>query len=124
MFELFWELHQQRRIGEAQSAAQNSETKARDVENEVERLRQSIEKLSLVNAAMWSLLQEKTGVKNEQLIDRMQQIDLMDGAADGRISQTRPAACPSCKRPMSRTHERCMYCGAYSAVGRNVFDVT
>jgi len=124
MFELFWELHQQRRIGEVEATARSSEGKARDVQNELERLRQSIEKLALVNAAMWSLLQEKTGLQNEALVERMQQIDLMDGVADGRISPTKPAACAACKRPMSRTHERCMYCGAYSASGRNAFEVT
>ena len=124
MFELFWELHQNRRIGEAQSEARNSETRARDLAHQVEVLRQAIEKLALVYAAMWSLLQEKAQLKDEDLANRMQQIDMMDGVADGRISPQKALTCAKCLRPLSRTHERCMYCGAFSPTGRNVFDVT
>jgi hypothetical protein len=123
MFELFWELHQQRRIGEAQADARNSETKARDLSQQVETLRQSIEKLALVNAAMWSLLQQRSGLKDEELLNRMQEIDLQDGVADGRIARQKAQQCAKCQRPMSRTHERCMYCGAYNPGSKNAFDV-
>lgn len=124
MFELFWELHQQRRIGEAQADARTSEMKARDVGHQVQVLQQSIEKLALVNAAMWSLLQEKGGLKDEDLANRMQEIDIQDGVADGRIGSGKPPPCAKCHRPMSRTHERCMYCGAYNPGSRSAFDVT
>ena len=123
MFELFWELNQQRRIGEIQADARNTEGKARDLSREVETMRQAIEKLALVNAAMWSLLQEKTGLKDEQLLNRMQEIDLQDGVADGRISRQKAMQCAKCQRPMSRTHERCMYCGAYNPGSKNAFDI-
>ena len=124
MFELFWELNQNRRIGEAQTEARNSESKARDLGHQVEVLKQAIEKLALVNAAMWSLLQEKAHLKDEDLANRMQQIDMMDGVADGRISPQKALACAKCLRPLSRTHERCMYCGAYNPGAKNAFDVT
>ncbi len=124
MFHLFWELNQQRRINEAASDARIGETKARDARHEIDLLRQSIEKLALVHAAMWTLLQEKVGLKDEELLNRMQELDLQDGVADGRLSSGRVAECAACHRPMSRTHERCMYCGAYSATGKSAFDVT
>lgn len=124
MFELFWELHQQRRIGEIQSDARNAEGKARDLGYQVNVLQQSIEKLALVNAAMWSLLQEKAHLKDEDLANRMQQIDMMDGVADGRISPQKAMLCAKCQRTLSRTHERCMYCGAYNPGAKNAFDVT
>jgi len=123
MFELFWELNQNRRIGEAQTEARNSESRARDLGQQVEILRQSIEKLALVNAAMWSLLQEKANLKDEDLTNRMQQIDLQDGVADGRISPPKAMICAKCLRTLSRTHERCMYCGAYNPGTKNAFDV-
>jgi hypothetical protein len=124
MFELFWELNQNRRIGEAQTEARNSEARARDLSREVELLKQSVEKLALVNAAMWSLLQEKAHLKDEDLVNRMQQIDMMDGVADGRISPPRAQICAKCQRTLSRTHERCMYCGAYNPGTKNAFDIT
>lgn len=123
MFELFWEMNQQKRIGEAQADARSSEARARDLGHDVELLRQSIEKLALVNAAMWSLLQEKAHLKDDDLANRMQQIDMMDGVADGRITPQKAMICGKCQRPLSRTHERCMYCGAYNPGARNTFDV-
>jgi len=124
MFELFWELNQQRRIGEAQADARNSEMRAQDVQRDVEMLQQSVEKLALVNAAMWSLMQDKMGLKDEQLLNRMQEIDMQDGVADGRISRQKALTCAKCQRPMSRTHDSFMYCGAYNPGSRSAFDVT
>lgn len=124
MFDLFWELNQQERIGEAQADGQKSQLKALALEHRIERLQQSIEKLALVNAAMWSLLQDRTGLKDDELLNRMQQIDMQDGVADGRISPQGVQTCAKCQRPMSRKHERCMYCGADHPGGRNPFVVT
>jgi hypothetical protein len=124
MFQLFWELNQQRRINETQAEQRISDSKTRDTRHELDQLRQSIEKLALVNMAMWTLLQEKTNLKDEDLLNRMQELDLADGVADGRMSGQKSTGCAACGRPMSRTHDRCMYCGAETAGGRSAFEVT
>ena len=61
--------------------------------------------------AMWSIISEKTGVTEEQLIERVKQIDLMDGAADGKLKR-QIAKCSACGRVMSPRHTKCLYCGA------------
>lgn len=79
-----------------------------------------LEKLTLVCMAMWSLLQDKTGVTEEQLLERVKTLDLMDGVLDGKAT-TSVATCPKCKRTMSPRHRRCLYCG-YSKLVKSAFD--
>ena len=79
--------------------------------NEVRRLEDRLDRLVLVNMAMWSLLQEKTGLTEQDLMDRVQQVDLADGQLDGKARKP-PARCPDCERMMSPRHKRCLYCGA------------
>ena len=54
------------------------------------------------------------------LADRMQQIDLRDGVADGRITHT-VAECPSCHRKTTRRRAECMYCGQPLEVDEETF---
>lgn len=73
-----------------------------------------MDRLVLVCMAMWSLLKEKTGVTEEELLKRVQEIDLSDGRLDGKVRHS-PATCKSCARPMSPRHLKCIYCGAARA---------
>jgi len=108
---LFWELHQSRQIGQAQSTAERAASKSDKVKWDVLGLQRRLEKLTLVNMAMWSLLQERTGLTEDDLIERVRQIDLSDGRADGKVRKE-VARCGQCGRVMSRRHQDCMYCGA------------
>ena len=54
----------------------------------------------------------KIGALSEEvLLERIRQIDLMDGQLDGKVS-TKVKRCTRCNRVMSRRHGRCLYCGA------------
>jgi hypothetical protein len=98
--------------GLAEAEAQRARGKAEHVEDRLDRL-------VLVNMALWSLIQEKTGLSEQDLMDRVQQVDLADGQLDGKARKPL-AKCPDCDRVMSPRHKRCLYCGAdrldYSAV--------
>lgn len=69
-----------------------------------------VDKIVLVTMAMWSLLQEKTGVTEDDLIARVQEIDLKDGVEDGKVSK-QLANCEACGRAMNSRHTKCLYCG-------------
>lgn len=75
-----------------------------------ERLEDRLDRLILVNMALWSLIREKTGLTEEDLLARVQQIDLADGQRDGKATRP-PVRCPECDRVMSPRHKRCLYCG-------------
>lgn len=74
-------------------------------------LEQRVDQLSLVCMAMWSLLRDQTNLTEEQLAERVRQIDLLDGNEDGKFVKE-IAKCDKCGRVMSPRHPRCMYCGA------------
>lgn len=87
--------------------ARQDATQARETAVELER---RLEKLALLTRAMWTLVQERTGVTEDDLARRATEIDLLDGRADGRAS-VRASMCTRCNRTVAARHPRCIYCG-------------
>jgi hypothetical protein len=59
---------------------------------------------------MWSIMCEKLGVTDDDLLNRINDIDLSDGKLDGKIRK-KPVACPKCNRTIPSRLPNCMYCG-------------
>ncbi len=78
-------------------------------------LEDRLDRLSLICMAMWTLVQAETNLTEEDLLQRVREIDLMDGVADGRITR-QVTRCGRCDRPMSSRHTRCIYCGSEQLV--------
>ncbi|MDP7637385.1 MAG: hypothetical protein QF577_07540, partial [Phycisphaerae bacterium] len=68
--------------------------------------------LTLICMALWSLLRERTDLAEDDLMERVKQIDLSDGRSDGKVRRKPIVRCPRCNRVMSQKHSRCLYCGA------------
>ncbi len=79
-----------------------------------------LDQLTLVCAAMWQLIREKTNLTEQDLAERMAIIDAKDGVADGKMTRT-VNKCPKCNRTMSPKHKRCLYCGHQLPI-QTVFD--
>lgn len=108
---LFWELHQHYKIHEAQREADRAYYKARNAGEAVAELRARCDKALLVCEALWTFLRDELNVTEEKLLERIREIDLEDGAADGKVRRP-PEPCRQCGRTVSRRHPRCLYCGA------------
>ena len=96
---------------EAGRAIGRTEALPAGVACELEMLAERLDKLILINMAMWSLIQEKTGLTEEDLAGRMQEIDLKDGVADAKITRT-VKQCGNCGRTISKRHNKCLFCGS------------
>jgi ribosomal protein L32 len=107
---MFWELYQQSQIHGAKSDAARASGKASRVEDEVRRLGDRIDSLALICQAMWELIRERTTLSDQDIERRMEEIDLRDGKADGKMTSL-PQNCSNCGRIVARRHSRCMYCG-------------
>lgn len=88
----------------AQSAARSgaSNEDIFDVEDRIDRL-------TLIVAAMWSLLQDQ-GLTEQQLQERIQALDLADGVADGKMSP-QPTMCRECGSKVAAGLAACQFCG-------------
>jgi len=94
-----------------QMASASATRKASEAVLEVKYLCDRIDRLTLVCMAMWVLMQERSGLSEEDLMEKIKMIDLMDGKADGKFTK-QIKKCPKCGRVMSPKHSRCLYCGA------------
>src|SRR5919107_1169435 len=108
MLDLLFDLYQQGRINDVAQTAQESSRKATDFQSRVRELEDSVARLALINAAMWSLLKDRTGLTDAALVARIRDIDLRDGVEDGKITPN-VQNCQKCGRTMAPRHKRCMY---------------
>ena len=85
--------------------ARATRTKA-SVEHQADRLERAL----LTMEAVWTLLRDKTELTDEDLLERIVEIDFTDGILDGKAR--RPAMeCSSCGKRIPRRFPRCMFCG-------------
>ena len=79
--------------------------------SDISQLQMQVERLLMVTEALWTILKEKHGLEDQELLRQMVQIDLRDGRMDGRVAATPPEPCPKCQRIVAKQSVRCMYCG-------------
>ena len=108
---MFWGIHSHREAREANETAGQAERTARDARTQIQDLRTAVDRLLLVNRAMWEILAEATDLTDADLVQKVNEIDLRDGRLDGKLT-TRVRECPSCRRTMYKGHRQCLYCGA------------
>jgi hypothetical protein len=83
--------------------------------NRIEDLNERIDAMALIIRGMWSLLEE-SGYTADQLLDKMEEIDLADGTADGQVTP-RPIDCRSCGSKVAPGLDKCQFCGTPVAGG-------
>jgi hypothetical protein len=92
-------------------AANAARVAARDAKAETENLRGDVERLLLITEALWRIARERWDCTDEELVKRMQEIDLEDGKLDGRKGSSPARDCPHCQRKLIKHQPRCFYCG-------------
>jgi hypothetical protein len=78
--------------------------------NRIEDLNERIDQLAMIIRGMWALLEEG-GVTTEQLMTKLEELDMLDGVADGKVTRG-PVDCPSCDSKVAAGLTKCQYCGA------------
>lgn len=105
-----WDLHQHGQIKEVQRETGRANDKARDAERKTESFQRQLDHLTLLCQSMWELLQEHSGLSEQQLRVKIADIDTRDGKADGKIgAQVFP--CPVCSANCNSASQRCTMCG-------------
>ena len=106
---MLWEMYQQRRISQANTKAIRADSRASQLEGELEMMNDRIAVL-LACQSLWELLQENTGISAAEFDQKMEEIDLRDGVKDGKMTAVTDS-CTKCGRKTSRRRKNCIYCG-------------
>lgn len=95
----------------SKNSVEGSQTKIRSYQNEahVDTLSEKIDQLYIMNLAALELLNE-LGISQKQIMEKIEEIDLRDGKADGKLAQ--PTECSDCGHRISKRRTNCFYCGA------------
>jgi rubrerythrin len=93
-----------------EDATWRAQDKASQVEHQMRTLAARFERLVLVTQTLWELLREQTDLTQQQMYDKMQEIDLRDGVADGKIGK-KVFECTNCGHTVAGTYSTCIYCG-------------
>lgn len=84
---------------------------ATDARTQNEFIQCDVEKLFMLTEALWTILKEKHGYTDQELVRRVEEIDLRDGKLDGKVAKVKPD-CPKCGRKLMGKRPVCLYCGA------------
>ena len=87
--------------------------KSEGTRSEIQILRAAIDKLILVNRALWEIISESQGLSEEYLLNKVNEIDMRDGVLDGKIREP-VRKCASCGRVLQQGYVKCVYCGTKS----------
>ena len=115
---IFWSYNLSQRVSDAGVRAEQSAMTAEEARTRVVDLEARVNKLTLVNHALFELIAGRIGITETELIDKVNEIDLRDGRMDGRPSAEPPLVCEQCGRSYSRRHNHCFYCGHVNPVVR------
>lgn len=77
--------------------------------NRIEDLNERIDRLAMILRGMWALLEEQ-GMTAEQLITKLEELDLADGVDDDQVT-LRVLTCPSCDSKVAVGLSNCQFCG-------------
>lgn len=110
MLDFFWNLRQQQQISQTEIASSSAKREIQDHHGRLRDIEQQLARVTLVSQALWELLRDRTGLTEDELVDKITEVDLRDGAKDNRLT-TQVVACPKCQRNITTKHLRCIYCG-------------
>lgn len=106
-----WDIFQEIRLNNQSARQDDSDSSLRRTSLDLDDLARQVRKMALVNQALYELLKERTGISDEDLRRKISEIDLRDGAADGKLDAS-PLRCPKCQSAVTVGALSCQTCGA------------
>lgn len=78
--------------------------------SDLEVLQDRFDRLKLVTMALWTFLRDEKNITEEQLMERVKEIDSFDGSSDGKL-KLGIRKCGKCGKTLNPKFEKCLYCG-------------
>jgi hypothetical protein len=94
----------------ASKTAERAKSKATVLQRHVSVLEANLAKAMLISETLWEFIKENHGLTDEQLREKVYEVDMRDGTLDGK-NQRKAVECPNCRHMVSPRHPACVYCG-------------
>ena len=107
---IFWDIHHRSQMDRISSKSDRTDPKADRMERELRTMRQELDRVTLACQGLWELVREHSDITEAMLADRIAEIDLRDGMADGKMSP-QVITCPACGRKTNSKRGICYMCG-------------
>ncbi|WP_310448449.1 hypothetical protein [Thiobacillus sp.] len=114
MSDILWEFYQHGKVIKASADASEALSKTIESKADIGSLERKIDRLALLNQAIWSLIKEQTSLTEVDLMERIKGLDMLDGQLNGKVSDTKK--CNRCGTVLTASAYSCYSCGAESAV--------
>jgi hypothetical protein len=76
----------------------------------VEGMERQLERLTVTCSSMWSLLQKKSNLSENDLLEKIQELDIQEGRSNEKVNRG-VVICENCSRQISSKYPQCLYCG-------------
>jgi len=96
---------------QATSDASRAARKAENVKLQVRLLEANLAKVLMINEALWEFIKQHHRLSEDDLREKIYQIDMRDGTLDGKHQRSTVTECPRCHRKVGPRHPTCLYCG-------------
>ena len=106
---MLYNLLQTLRLNDVEHTGRTAGSSANLNKNHLQALSEKVDVLSLLTVASLELLEE-AGVSRARIEQKIEDVDLRDGVADGRLGA--PELCQDCGHKVSAKRSFCFYCGA------------
>lgn len=81
------------------------------LESRISQLEANQERLFLLCTALAELLRDKGLATEAEILEKLREVDMRDGLADGKFGGVQVVACPKCGNKTKLRHKHCIYCG-------------
>ena len=114
MTDFVWEFYQHGRILKASADASQALSKIYLSKADISDIELKLERLALLNQAIWSLVKQQTSLCEADLMEEVKRLDGLDGRVDGKLAETK--TCSQCGIVLTASANICYGCGAPSPV--------
>lgn len=81
-------------------------------ESRMNQLETNQERLFLLCTTLAELLRDKGLATEGEILDKLKEVDMRDGLADGKFGGIQLVVCAQCGNKTKLRHKHCIYCGS------------
>lgn len=115
---IIYDLFQQYSLGKLRKETNELSQEVRDFKGTHRSHDEQIKSSALILESIWELVKERTGLDDQDLMEKITEVDLRDGVADGKRRE-KASTCLGCGRKISNRFQKCYHCG----VENNMYSV-